>query len=162
MKKSVRWAILFGILSIVITVFIFENSLQTRAISRVRSGFFVELLRPLLELFPGIPPRLYSRVIRKTAHFAEFAALGFCLTGFFFAFPGKKRQIRFLLPPAASLLAAVADESIQRLSDRSAAAADVLLDCSGALCGVLLALACRKLRIWYRRRHRSAAPDTNK
>lgn len=159
MKKARRLAVFFGILSLCIILFIFENSLQSRVESSLRSGYFVRLLLPLLERIPWIPRSAYTRVVRKAAHFTEFFALGFSLTGLSFTAPLKGRALRGLLPAALSLAAAAADEAIQLLSDRSGAVKDALLDFCGALCGILAARLCRRIRRLCRRKRGTAGQE---
>ncbi len=159
MKGVNRWAVFFGIFSLCIIVFIFENSMQSRLISSGRSSFFVHLLRPLLERIPWIPAERYDRVVRKTAHFTEFFLLGFSLTGLYCTLPGKRRGIPGFAPALTSLLTAAADETIQLFSDRTGSVLDAALDFTGALCGMLAARICRKLRALYRRRYRIVPND---
>ena len=75
------------------------------------------------------------KLIRKAAHFAEFACLGFLLAGFF-----RARGRAPLLPGAlCGLLSACVDETIQLFSPgRASAVADVWLDFAGTLAGIFL------------------------
>lgn len=159
MKRAVRWTLFFGILTLIAVLVIFENSLQSRLSSSQRSGTVLALLLPLLRRIPWIPRRAYHRLIRKAAHMIEFAALGFSLTGLCFALPGKRTPRRCAGMAAAALLIAMLDETIQLFTGRSGSVLDVLLDFSGALCGLLLAMACRKLWKLCHKRHRPTEVD---
>ena len=94
----------------------------------------------------------YDRInylVRKCAHFTEFAMLGFSLRMFLESWFEKRRG----LGPAAWLgatLCAMLDESHQLLVDgRSGQIRDVMIDGGGVLTGVLLAaLAIRLIRRW--------------
>ena len=80
MTRKLRLAI-FSILSFVILLFIFSNSLQSGPESNAKSGWVADFLTPLLNTFGWIPEDVFHRLIRKLAHFTEFGALGVCLTG---------------------------------------------------------------------------------
>ena len=81
-------------------------------------------------------------LLRKIAHFTEFAALGILL-GWLFGMLRKGN-----LPPILlGMAAACVDETIQMfVPDRGPAFTDVLIDTSGVLCGILLLLAVLRLR----------------
>ena len=81
--------------------------------------------------------RLSDHFIRKSAHFLEFAALGFLLT----TFCGCGKKMLFALP--IGLLVAAADEFHQTFSaGRAAMLPDVLLDFSGVLFGFAIVFLC--------------------
>ena len=93
--------------------------------------------------------------VRKTAHFLEYMALGFCFAGFWF---DSKRRIltNVILPFIAGALYAVSDELHQLLvAGRAGMLTDVLLDSSGVLTGVLLitVVFCVYNRLKKRRKH---------
>lgn len=87
----------------------------------------------MLEIFNSLfgDGTVTERFIRKLAHFTEFALLGAELFGLFERYP---------LSVAHALFAAVADESLQIISGRSAEVKDVLLDFAGSLVGAALCL----------------------
>ena len=75
-------------------------------------------------------------LVRKTAHFTEYAALGVLVSQ---AGDPRGSRARFRFPAIALVLACVpcVDEAIQLfVSGRSGPLTDVLLDCCGALAGV--------------------------
>ena len=129
--------VFFGVLSYVILVFIFSNSLQSGFESNAKSGWVAEFLTPLLNPFGWIPEDVFHRLIRKLAHFTEFGALGVCLAGVSMniAWQGKRRWVA---PIIVAFLVASIDETIQRFTGRTSLFKDVLIDLSGATCGVLL------------------------
>ena len=78
-------------------------------------------------------------MLRKLAHFGEFALLGLELAGLFFLNRGRSFK-SVCLSALCALAAASADETIQLFSGRAAMLKDVLLDFSGALTGILIAI----------------------
>ncbi len=80
-------------------------------------------------------------VVRKLAHASEYLVLGFaaCMLWQLYAFSARKRLLlSFLLCVAV----AASDELHQLFVDgRGAMVTDVLIDCSGAVTGILIAFA---------------------
>ncbi len=85
--------------------------------------------------------RSTHHLVRKLAHFAEFALLGFLSSGLVAYLNRRKHWIKlwleWLIPLAFGLLYAISDEVHQIFSDRGASAKDVLIDFAGVLAGVL-------------------------
>ena len=99
----------------------------------------------------------YGKLIRKIAHFVEYAALGLS-TGLFFTelFSGSIKALRRGGYWACGLcgLYALSDELHQRfVPGRSMQLSDVLLDCAGALTAILFLLAI-KYYIYFHREER--------
>lgn len=95
-------------------------------------------IRPFLEfLFPGAPEQtllLYHGIIRKSAHFIEYAILAALA---YRAFNGSSRHLLASHPFLAALLSAaivaVVDETYQSFDPtRTGSAIDVMIDLSGA------------------------------
>lgn len=84
---------------------------------------------------------ILEQIIRKCAHFIEFASLGF----FVFAFTDTfriKRKNAILISLAFSSLYALSDEIHQYfVPERACRLTDVLLDSFGALCGIFMFIA---------------------
>ena len=135
MKKR-RIALLIAI--ILTLAFIWGNSLLNREQSSDESAWMLQLVSPVLELFVG-KGRVTEHLVRKLAHFAEFALLGFEL---FFWFSGvrEKQKDVLLLAMSHGLFAALTDETIQLFSARGSQVQDVWLDFAGATTGALAAL----------------------
>ena len=97
------------------------------------------IIRPILEfLFPDASPEtisLYHGVIRKFAHFAEYAVLGLLA---FRAFVRSRFQNRpFVASILFALVIAVIDETTQSFNaERTGSAGDVLIDVFGACCAI--------------------------
>lgn len=120
------------LLIIAILVFIWGNSLMPGAVSQAISDWLAGLLlgtKPVNgEMAQG------SGVLRKIAHFTEFAALGMCL-GWLFGML-QKGKIR---PFFCGVLAACVDETIQVLvPERGPGLRDVCIDSCGVLAGIIL------------------------
>ena len=130
--------------SLLWAAFVFGQSLLPGPVSSSESGFIARLLQRL----PGISGwdlELAEHVVRKTAHFTEYAILGvlYLLTA---RSRGSLRG-RLTLPLFWGLLTPVADESLQLLVEgRSGQLTDVLLDFSGVLAGMGVCL----LILWMR------------
>lgn len=121
-----------GILIALNLIFIWGNSLLPGELSGALSDWVKELLSRLLPV-GGIGPS-GGGLLRKLAHFAEFALLGLLLTRFF-RLLGKKYW--YALP--WGVLAAAIDETIQIfVPGRGPGLRDVGIDTCGVLTGMVL------------------------
>ena len=137
---------LLPVLAIMIMIFCFsaQNEKESNETSEGLTMFFVRLFHPE---FDGLGEseqtalfRRAVRVVRKTAHFTEFGALGFFLLGHFAALAYKK-GLRRPAPGAGGVgvLYAVSDELHQFfVGGRSPGLLDVAIDSAGVLCGLLV------------------------
>ena len=115
-------------------------------VSSAESSHFVFLVRPLFNLFGNNDEVLMTFVIRKTAHFLEYAIL--------VALGKRMVDARFegsfaswMLLGAIWLFAPCIDEAIQLLTPgRSGQPTDVLIDMTGGLCGLLAYLLMQRSR----------------
>ncbi len=119
-------------LLICILAFIWGNSLMPASASQAFSDFVLKLLSLLFpdgaEITPG------RGLLRKLAHFTEFAALGFCLA-WRSGMLAKQPLGGFALGAAAAAI----DETIQVfVPGRGPRVFDVLLDSCGILAGMTL------------------------
>lgn len=118
-------------LLVINVLFIWGNSLLPGSVSGAISHFVRDILA---FLFPGTPsdPDSGHGLLRKLAHFTEFACLGVL---FAWLFGMLRKPVLFALP--CGFLVACVDETIQRfVPDRGPAFKDVLIDTSGALLGI--------------------------
>jgi len=134
-----RWIAALRLLVALTLAFIWGNSLLSMQASDQVSTGFLAYIRPLLELFVGTG-NVTDHLVRKLAHFTEYAALGGELAALaaldeHLSWQGLANCL------SAGLAVAVTDESIQLLSQRGSALTDVLLDFSGAVTGVAVAWA---------------------
>ena len=112
-------------------------------VSSAESSHFVFLVRPFFNLFGNNDEMLMTLVIRKTAHFLEYAVLMAL---------GKKMVDVWFSGAVASwpllgviwVLAPCVDEAIQLMTPgRSGQLADVLIDMSGGVFGLAVYLIVR-------------------
>ena len=130
-----RRAVLTGLI-ILALAFIWGNSLLPPEASWAVSEAVKAVL---LALFPGGEAAgegsgLPGVLVRKAAHFTEFALLGALLRARQRGLPGERTA-----PLLGGLLAALTDESIQYFTGRTSSVFDVWLDFAGAAAGAALA-----------------------
>ena len=136
--------------------FIWGNSLDSAVESSLKSGRMRELIQPLLELLVG-QGNVTDHLVRKLAHFTEFAVLGALLllltaAAFRVRLQSVVNCLFFLT------LAALTDETIQIFTGRGPQVQDVWLDVAGGTAGLLAMLALVwLLRGLFRPRKRPAA-----
>ena len=119
-------------LLIAILVFIWGNSLMPGEVSQAISNWVQNLLMDAKPDAEGNPTG--NGILRKIAHFTEFAALGMTL-GWLFGMLQKKKHI----PLCCGVLAACIDETIQAfVPERAPGLRDVLIDSCGVLTGIVL------------------------
>ena len=150
MKNRKTHLFLLGLLILLTLGFIWGNSLKSIPESQEISLSYLDRLSPFLDTVFG-PGRITDHILRKTAHFCEFALLGAELR-LLFLLLGQQGLQGLMNALFAGLAAGVADETIQIFSLRGSRVADVVLDFSGAVFGALvIALITRLCR---RRRRR--------
>lgn len=125
---------------------IFVFSAQTGAISGGTSGrilkVFIGIFYPNFDsLSPDLQSSIMSvwhTVIRKVAHFSEYAVLA-ALSANAIRTYNLSRALKFAIPVGVGFLYAVSDEIHQLfVADRAGSPKDVLIDTSGALFGTLV------------------------
>lgn len=128
--------VLFTLFVLLAIRFIFQNSLETAALSSGRSAEVTAMLNALLSRV-GLSA-LTEAVVRKLAHYAEFALLGFLLILCVRVY--TPRYVRYACwPLLIGMCVANLDETIQLyVAGRSSSVIDVWIDFSG-VCGGLLA-----------------------
>ena len=113
-------------------VFIWGNSLLPGTVSGAFSDWVKSLLAHLLPVGPDDGSG--GGLLRKAAHFTEFAGLGMCLA-WLHGMLQKGKLRPFLLGTAA----AAVDETIQRFGpDRGPSIRDVCIDSAGVMTGIVL------------------------
>ena len=113
-------------------IFIWGNSLLPGEVSGAFSDWVKSILALLFDSDPNAPAG--GGLLRKFAHFTEFAALGMCLAWLHGML--QKGKVR---PFFWGVLAAAADETIQRfVPDRGPSIRDVCIDSAGVLTGIIL------------------------
>ena len=136
MNKKSCW-ILVGLM----VIFIFSNSAASASTSNGMSLTVSEWVRPVLNTV-GLHPEtdFLNFVIRKLAHFSEYALLGVLIGLAYRLQPwswmkGKVALLPFFIIP-------VLDENLQRFSSgRSCELRDMLIDSAGMAVGMMLVIA---------------------
>ena len=128
-----------------ILCFIWGNSLLPAELSRALSLWVKSLLEPLFPSGAASPEQGHG-LLRKLAHFTEFAALGAALSWRFGMLEKKK-----ILALGYGAGAACVDETIQLfVPERGPGLTDVAIDTFGVAVGILLTLSghylCEKLK----------------
>ena len=148
--KNRRKLILLSVILGALLLFIWGNSMLPVNQSKAESRVFSDFLNPILERF--LPKDLVEGhdLVRKLAHFSEFAALGFVL-GLILQVTQREKPFYFSYVILCGVFVAVIDETIQLFSyGRGSQVKDVLIDSAGALTGLLfarlVAFLCKKLR----------------
>lgn len=138
-KKRKAAAAVLGVLLVLNLCFIWGNSLMSRESSHGMSMGVLELLPPFVrQLFPDVES--LEHVLRKMAHFSEFACLGALSCGQLALW--RKLSLHPVLHVlSAGFAAAAIDETIQVFSNRGSQLQDVWLDFSGFAVGLALVLA---------------------
>ena len=122
--------------------FIFSNSMEIADVSSMSSGRVLALLQKLLRALghPGLADRLTMHIVRKMAHFCEYALEGFLLMLCMRVYT-RRYLWHVSVPMLGGVLTAMTDETIQLFSPgRSSQVTDVWLDSCGVLAGILTAL----------------------
>ena len=147
--------LLFSLLTILVTGYIFSNSMKNSEESHAQSNAVMEVVEPVLT--PVIrqdteeaTEKKLSFVVRKAAHFIEFAALGICVGGFAVSLSALKKRSLWGLGPVICLAVAGCDEFIQSFFDRTSSIKDVALDMCGSIAGLLLVAVV--VFLWKRRK----------
>ena len=136
MKKKSCW-IFVGLM----VIFIFSNSAASASTSNGMSLTVSEWVRPVLNTV-GLHPEtdFLNFVIRKLAHFSEYALLGVLIGLAYRLQPwswmkGKIALLPFFIIP-------MLDENLQRFSSgRSCELRDMLIDSTGMAVGMMLVIA---------------------
>lgn len=124
---------------------IWGHSLVAGPQSSAESGFFVGLLRPILLALGVAGEESMSFVVRKCAHFTEYAVLGVLVVQNLRVRWPRLRARAPLLVAAAACVPFV-DEWIQlSVPGRAGALRDVLLDLSGLATGLVLTVLFQRL-----------------
>ena len=150
MKKRILWTAAVTLY----LLFVFHNSLTPADLSSQQSGAVLRFAAGLLET-AGIPSGwLTEHLVRKTAHFAEYALFGVLLWNCLRTYE-LPRRVWTLLEAWLILAAPFVDETLQLFSaGRSAQISDVWLDMAGACFGLAIWMGMKHLMENKRRRRR--------
>lgn len=133
MKKKYIWHIIL----IAYILFIFSNSLTPAVVSSKESGFVLRTIHQCLNAVGLSAPWLNEHIVRKCAHFTEYAIMGFLLCQ-------SVKQLELMaevkrhIHMTAIFFIPFVDETLQLFTEgRSGQVSDVWLDMSGAVFGTL-------------------------
>ncbi len=133
-------------------LFAFVHSMMPGDVSSQESNSFLAFLENFFRLF-GVSTELSGFLVRKAAHFTEYAAIGvssmFCAKAF-----NDEKPLKYIFQVLfTGLASAVTDETIQlNVEGRAGQVTDVLIDFSGFLTGAALFLAVTSLILSVRKR----------
>lgn len=137
---------------VLVSLFIWGNSLAPATESSAQSGRIVALLPPVLEKLQ-VEPSLRQFVIRKGAHMTEFALLAVAWMSLLWHCRGAWYR-KIFLAAVLCMTTAFLDETIQLfVPGRSGQISDVWVDLLGAAVGI--ALFSSWSVIWTLRQHRN-------
>ena len=125
MQKTSPWLIaarvIFTFALIACIVFIFSNSMQIGDVSETASGRVLLLMKKVFTRLgmPGAANHLTDHIVRKLAHFCEYALEGFLLTLCLRVYT-RHFFVHISWPILGGLLTALTDETIQRWPEQPA------------------------------------------
>ena len=151
--KFLFW--IFTVLSLFAIGFILYNAAQIPSDSNARSRGIADILRKLNVFANWLDDKAFHRLVRKAAHFTEYGLLGFLICGAELSAHKIKERQYISLCLFIPLATAVTDEFIQSFVGRTSAVKDVVIDFSGAVCGLVLMWALSLLveKIVHRKKH---------
>lgn len=139
MIRTKKRMILCSLLLLACLAFIWGNSLTDGETSGEMSGNLMQLVDAVLHLDEKGADSVHL-VIRKMAHFTEFACLGLLLT-WLFGMTGEKKGHLFCMPLLCGMMAACVDETIQVfVPDRGPSPIDIWIDTCGVAAGIAVLL----------------------
>ena len=143
-----RMVIIHSIFTLTIMAFIFIQSALPGAVSGAESNVLVEFFAKLT----GLDADVLSVVIRKAAHFTEFAVLGLCLTlnvRDFYSAKGislGRGHVWFMSWLLGTAYAATDEIHQYFVPDRACQLLDVCIDSAGVAAGAMIAVVVIKHR----------------
>ena len=146
MKRTKKRLTLCYVLLCALLAFIWGNSAMPGKTSGALSGWLGQVLGAIL---PFLTTENGLHLLRKLAHFSEFAALGITLS-WLFGMTVSRPLPKYSLPLLCGAAVAGIDEIIQIFSPgRYCSIVDVGIDCCGVVTGFLVlyalyALVCRR------------------
>ena len=149
------------VLVLLITGFIFYNSLQSREDSRRASEVIEKVIEPFLDNIFGKGVVDANYLVRKGAHFFEFFVLGLVVFGVLSLSSKETVSLKYIFGYGMFYVLAIAvtDEFIQSFSDRASSVIDVLIDFTGAISAFSVSVLIVQIIQGIRKRNRDKAAD---
>lgn len=146
-KVMKRKFLLFFMTALIIStmVFIFRNALLSGDASNKASVSVAEIIQPIIEPKSSINEQSSSdfealnALVRKSAHFCEFALLGAELMVLTVIITRKLFGELTFMPLFVALLTGVTDEYLQLFTTRTSAVSDIIIDFGGSISGMVFA-----------------------
>lgn len=141
------------LLTVLFTGFIFSNSMQSKSESLQTSAFLTDVFRSVIDwFFDDVGGIDVSLLVRKIAHFVEFAVLGSAVGMLLVSLKKLWNRTFYGFGLFYLISVAVSDEFIQKFFDRGSSVSDIVLDFSGAVFGVVFVLLIKTTYICFRKR----------
>lgn len=139
-----RTCIIIFITALIIStmIFIFANALTPGDVSNKASVSVAEIIQPIIEPESIIQEQspsdfeAFNALVRKSAHFCEFALLGAELMALTILITRRLFGVLTFMPLFVSLLTGVTDEYLQSYTTRTSAVSDIVIDFGGSLGGM--------------------------
>ena len=145
-RPSLRWAVALCCW----VAFIWGHSLIQGPQSSLESGMVVALVRPVFEALGVTDVNIMTLIVRKGAHFSEYAVLGVLARCLYGALRSERASFMTNYPVTFVIIVGmvpVVDECLQLfVPGRSGQPTDVLIDLAGLATGALLAWLAGRLR----------------
>ena len=152
-KKRMIARLILTLLSVVAVGAIFYNSSLDAFESTTQSDPLVDSINAFFKSI-GLPIVVDDFIVRKAAHFSEYAVLGALLSVTVYLYAQKRWKSFFITLPIGAAVA-VCDEVIQLFPvGRSCEVRDMLIDFSGVLTAALIV----QLILYLIERHRKRLP----
>lgn len=138
--RTVLLRILLAVAIVATVIFIWSNSLANADESTKMSDSVIAKVKPIIDPKNRIMDDVFEMIVRKAAHFCEFALLSAEVCLFVSTIKGFGLMVlpSFLLSVAPPFVCAVVDELLQLTSaGRACRFTDVLIDLGGIITGVL-------------------------
>lgn len=134
-KSSRKFRVFMILITAALIAFAFWQSSMPASISNDESEKTLDFIEVFIKAL-GLTPNLTDFVIRKSAHFCEYTAIGMFLMNTAYSFNRLRPHKYYFQVLFVGLLTAVIDEAIQlNVAGRSGQITDVLLDFSGIIFG---------------------------
>ncbi len=139
MIRKYHKIILFVLLVVSCTAFIFSNSIKDIEASRSDSDVIVEVVEAIYNKINASNDLNFDYIVRKGAHLLEFFVLGICTTLLYVQI-SKKYVSALVIVFMYVIVVAFADEFIQRFTGRGYRITDIMIDIIGAFIGIFVLL----------------------
>ena len=143
-RKFYRSPVIYIILFLLLTVFIFSNSFKSGEESNEQSAPLVSFVERIFDPYDDIPTEDFNFFVRKAAHIAEFTLIGLALGGQLCCVNRLTGRWHIAAGLLVGISTAVLDEFIQSFTGRTSSVSDVLIDFIGVVIGIGSVMLIRK------------------